>query len=123
MGKDQSAEDYLEAILIVKEKKGNVRAIDVATELNVSKPSVSIAMKKLRGRGLITIDDSSHIHFTDDGRKLAEKVYSKHKLITDALVYIGVDSKEAAIEACEIEHIISDQTYECIKNFFKKMNK
>ena len=123
MGRDQSAEDYLEAILVVQEEKGNVRAIDVVNELNVSKPSVSIAMKKLKGRELITIDSNSHIHFTDEGRYIAENVYSKHKLLTDALVAIGVDKEEAAMEACEIEHIISDQTYECIKNFCEKMKK
>ncbi len=123
MGRDQSAEDYLEAILVVQEEKGNVRAIDVVNELNVSKPSVSIAMKKLKGRELITIDSNSHIHFTDEGRNIAENVYSKHKLLTDALVAIGVDKEEAAVEACEIEHIISDQTYECIKNFCEKMKK
>ncbi len=123
MGRDQSAEDYLEAILVVQEEKGNVRAIDVVNELNVSKPSVSIAMKKLKGRELITIDSNSHIHFTDEGRNIAENVYSKHKLLTDALVAIGVDKEEAAMEACEIEHIISDQTYECIKNFCEKMKK
>lgn len=123
MGRDQSAEDYLEAILVVQEEKGNVRAIDVVNELNVSKPSVSIAMKKLKSRELITVDSNSHIHFTDEGRSIAENVYNKHKLLTDALVAIGVDEEEAAQEACEIEHIISDQTYECIKNFCKKMKK
>lgn len=123
MGRDQSAEDYLEAILVVQEEKGNVRAIDVVNELNVSKPSVSIAMKKLKGRELITIDSNSHIHFTDEGRNIAENVYNKHKLLTNALIAIGVNEEEAIKEACEIEHIISDETYECIKNFCKKMKK
>lgn len=123
MGRDQSAEDYLEAILVLQEEKGNVRAIDVVNELNVSKPSVSIAMKKLKERKLISVDGNSHIHFTDEGRSIAENVYSKHKLLTDALVSIGVSKEETAKEACEIEHIISDETYECIKNFCKKNNK
>ena len=123
MARDQSAEDYLEAILVVQEEKGNVRAIDIVNELNVSKPSVSIAMKKLKSRELITVDSNSHIHFTNEGRSIAENVYNKHKLLTDALVSIGVDEEEAVKEACEIEHIISDETYECIKIFCKNMKK
>jgi len=121
MKNNQSAEDYLEAILIVQEKKGNARSIDVVNELNVSKPSVSVAMKKLRANNLITIDDNGFIVFTDEGRKVAENVYNKHKLLTDALITIGVDKDEAIREACEIEHIISDQTYECIKKYYKKV--
>ncbi|MBE5898766.1 MAG: metal-dependent transcriptional regulator [Lachnospiraceae bacterium] len=121
MKKNQSEEDYLEAILVVKEKKGNVRSIDVVNELNVSKPSVSVAMKKLRSKELITFDDNGYISFTSEGRSIAENIYSKHKLLTDALISIGVDKEEALKEACEIEHIISDQTYECIKKYYKKV--
>lgn len=123
MKNNQSAEDYLEAILIVQEKKGNARSIDVVNELNVSKPSVSVAMKKLRANNLITVDDNGFIVFTDEGRKVAENVYNKHKLLTDALITIGVDKDEAIREACEIEHIISDQTYECIRKYYKKIKK
>ena len=112
MNKNQSAEDYLEAILVVQEKKGNARSIDVVNELNVSKPSVSIAMKKLRNQSLIVIDDNGYITFTSEGKSIAENVYNKHKLLTDALISIGVNEEEAVKEACEIEHIISDETYE-----------
>lgn len=123
MNKNQSAEDYLEAILVVQEKKGNVRSIDVVNELNVSKPSVSIAMKKLRNQSLIVIDDNGYITFTSEGKSIAENVYNKHKLLTDALISIGVNEEEAVKEACEIEHIISDETYECIKKHYKKIKK
>lgn len=121
MNNNQSSEDYLEAILVVKENKGNARSIDVVNELNVSKPSVSVAMKKLRSKELITIDENGYIEFTKEGRKIAENVYNKHKLLTDALISIGVDKEEAMKEACEIEHIISDQTYECIKKHYKNI--
>lgn len=121
MNNNQSAEDYLEAILIVQEKKGNARSIDVVNELNVSKPSVSIAMKKLKGKELITIDENGYISFTSEGRSIAEKVYNKHQLLTNALIAIGVSKEVAMSEACEIEHIISDETYDCINKYYEKM--
>ena len=123
MKNNQSAEDYLEAILVIRERSGNARSIDVANELNVSKPSVSVAMKKLKERGLILIDGNGLITFSEEGKAIAEKVYGKHKLLTGCLVEIGVDEKTAAEEACLIEHIISDKTYDCIKKYYKKINK
>lgn len=117
---NQSAEDYLECILMLREKQGYARSIDVANELGVTKPSVSVAMKKLRDQEMITFDDNGFILFTDAGRKLAKKVYDKHKLLTKALIAIGVSEKKAAEEACLIEHVISDSTYKCIKDFIKK---
>ncbi len=123
MKNNQSAEDYLEAILIIRERSGNARSIDVANELNVSKPSVSVAMKKLKERGLILIDANGLITFSEEGKKIAEKVYGKHKLLTNCLIEIGVDPKTAADEACLIEHDISDKTYECINRYYKKTQK
>lgn len=120
MNNNQSAEDYLECILMLREKQGYARSIDVANELGVTKPSVSVAMKKLRDQEMITFDDNGFILFTDTGRKLAKKVYDKHKLLTKALIAIGVNEKKAAEEACLIEHVISDSTYKCIKDFVKK---
>ena len=120
MNNNQSAEDYLESILIIQERQGNARSIDVANELGVTKPSVSVAMKKLREQGMILFDENGLIQFTDEGRKLAKKVYDKHKLLTKALIAIGVSKKTAAEEACLIEHMISDSTYKCIKAFIKK---
>ena len=120
---NQSAEDYLESILMIRERNGNARSIDVAYELGVTKPSVSVAMKKLREQGLITFDDSGYISFTDRGAKIARMVYDKHKLLTKVLRMIGVDEETAAKEACLIEHAISDHTYQCIDAFFKKHEK
>lgn len=123
MKNNQSAEDYLEAIMIIRERKGNARSIDVAHELNVSKPSVSVAMKKLKERGLIEIDDNGLITFLKEGELLARKVYDKHKLLTKVLVMIGLKESEAAEEACLIEHVISDKTYKCINKYYKKVIK
>lgn len=93
----------------------------MANELGVTKPSVSVAMKKFREQGMITFDDNGFIAFTVEGKKLAKKVYEKHKLLTKALIAIGVSKKTAAEEACLIEHVISDSTYKCIKAFVNKM--
>lgn len=123
MKRNQSSEDYLETILIIRERQGYARSIDVANELGVTKPSVSVAMKKLREEELISMDDSGHIFFTDEGKKLAEKVYNKHRLLFKTLVAIGVDEETAAEEACLIEHIISDTTYKKINEFYKKVEK
>ena len=120
---NQSLEDYLETILIIREDKGYARSVDVAKELGVTKPSASVAMKKLKDEDYITIDSSGHIFFTEKGKKLAEKVYNKHRLLYKALVAIGVDEETAAEEACLIEHIISDKTYKKINDFYKKHTK
>jgi len=117
---NQSAEDYLECIMMLQERLGNVRSIDVASELGVTKPSVSVAMKKLREQEMILFEENGFILFTDEGRKLAKKVYDKHKILTKALIAIGVKEKTAAQEACLIEHVISDSTYKCIKDFIKR---
>lgn len=123
MKTNQSAEDYLEAILIIRERNGNARSIDVAHELNVSKPSVSVAMKKLKEKGMIEIDESGLITFSKEGEMTARKVYDKHKLLTKVLVMIGLKESEAAEEACLIEHVISDKTYKCINKYYKKVTK
>jgi len=119
----QSIEDYLECILMLGEKNEHVRSIDVSQELGVTKPSVSVAMKKLRERGMITVDLNGHIFLTDEGLAIAEKVYSKHKLLTNLLLHIGVDKETAADEACLIEHAISDSTYERLNELYIQMQK
>lgn len=117
----QSAEDYLECILMLsKEHGGDVHAIDVAHALEVSKPSVSIAMKKLRERKLITVDESGAIKFTKAGKKIAENTYAKHKLLKAILIDIGVDVDTAEEEACMIEHVICDDTYNKLLKAFNK---
>ncbi len=122
----ESAEDYLETILILFERNGQVRSIDIVNEMNFSKPSISIAMKKLRENGYIRMDVNGLITLTDEGRLIAERIYSRHKLLTKVLEAIGIDEKKAEDEACKIEHDIDDETYERIRDFYlrytEKMN-
>ncbi len=110
----KSAEDYLETMLMLKEKKGYVRSIDIATTLNVTKPSVSYATKRLRENGYINMEKDGMITLTDKGMEIAEKIYSRHKILTSFFVSIGVDEETAREDACKIEHDISDQTFEAI---------
>jgi Mn-dependent DtxR family transcriptional regulator len=114
----ESAEDYLETILILFERNGQVRSIDIVNEMNFSKPSISIAMKKLRENGYIRMDVNGLITLTDEGRVIAERIYSRHKLLTKVLEAIGIDEKKAEDEACKIEHDIDDETYERIRDFY-----
>ena len=111
----ESAEDYLETILVLFERNGQVRSIDIVNEMNFSKPSISIAMKKLRENGYIRMDVNGLITLTDEGRLIAERIYSRHKLLTKVLEAIGIDEKKAEDEACKIEHDIDDETYERIR--------
>lgn len=111
----ESAENYLEAILILRHRNGSVRSIDVANELGFSKPSVSIAMKNLRENGYITVDDGGLISLTDKGRSIAETIYERHTLLSDWLVRLGVDEKIAAEDACRMEHVISAESFAAIK--------
>jgi len=115
----ESAEDYLETILILHERNGQVRSIDIVNEMNFSKPSISIAMKKLRENGYIRMDVNGLITLTEEGRDIAERIYSRHKLLTKVLVAIGIDEKKAAAEACKIEHDIDDETYDKIGEFYR----
>ena len=114
----ESAENYLETILILKNKNGAVRSIDIANELGFSKPSVSVAMKNLRENGYIEVDSSGYITLLDSGRQIAEKIYERHTTLSKWLVSLGVDAKTAA-DACRIEHIISSESFEAIKKIAK----
>lgn len=116
----QSGEDYLEAILTLRQKKGQVRSVDVAQELGYSKPSVSIAMKKLREQGYVRVDEAGLLTLTDEGERLAKGVYERHKTIKRALMLIGVEEADAAEEACKLEHAISDSTLEKLKAYMEK---
>lgn len=115
----ESAENYLETILILKNKNGAVRSIDIANELGFSKPSVSVAMKNLRENGYIEVDSSGYITSLDSGRQIAEKIYERHTTLSKWLVSLGVDAKTAAEDACRIEHIISSESFEAIKKIAK----
>ena len=115
----ESAENYLETILVLKNKKGNVRSIDVAHELMVSKPSVSVAMKNFREEGYITVDTDGSLSLTEKGLMIAERVYERHQIITEALMSIGVDEITAKEDACKVEHHISNITFEKLKVFIQ----
>ena len=118
----ESAEDYLEIILVLKKKKGAVHSIDIAREMNFSKPSVSIAMKKLKEENLITINENRVIDLTDSGRKIAETIYERHVVLSEILKKLGVEETTAVKEACRIEHVISQDSFEKIKEALKKGN-
>ena len=111
----KSSEDYLEAMLMMQERYGAIRSIDIAAELGVTKPSVSYATKRLRENGYITMDRDSLITLTDKGMEIAQHIYERHKLLTQFLMYLGVDEQTAREDACKIEHDLSDQTFEAIK--------
>lgn len=115
MNLHESGEDYLETILRLREEKGQVRSIDVAGALSVSKPSVSVAMKKLRDSGHIEMDDSGLLTLTAEGEAVAQRIYERHRVIAKMLMGLGVEPETAAREACKIEHDISDDTFEKMK--------
>lgn len=115
----ESAEDYLETILILEERNHEVRSIDIVNEMGYSKPSISIAMKKLRENGYIQMDNSGYITLLPKGREIAERIYARHKLLRKALLAIGVDESKATNEACHIEHVIDDDTYEKLKVYYE----
>lgn len=112
----ESGEMYLETILILSKRHNTVRSIDVAEEMGFSKASVSRAMTKLRNDKYIIIDAKGYIAFTESGRKIAEKIYERHTLLTEFIMKLGVDEETASADACKIEHDISDKTFEAIKN-------
>lgn len=118
----ESAEDYLEMILVLKRKNGTVRSIDIAREMNFSKPSVSIAMKKLREDGLITINNGHEIDLSPSGKEIAERIYERHIVLSEILMKIGVDETTAVKEACRIEHVISQDSFEKLKKAVKEGN-
>ena len=112
---EESIEDYLETILILSRRLPAVRSIDVANEMNFSKPSVSVAVKNMKNRGYITVSEDGYLQLTDEGKKMAERVYERHTLLTDWLIHLGVDPKIAASDACKMEHDITPESYEAMK--------
>ena len=116
----ESQEDYLEKILQISKEKDNVHAIDVARGLSFSKPSVSVAMNKLKDQGYIEINNKGEITLTPSGLAIAEKTLEKHTIITQLLVSLGVDEETAMEDACKMEHDISDKTWEAIKRAYEK---
>jgi DtxR family Mn-dependent transcriptional regulator len=112
----KSAEDYLEMMLMLQEKHGYIRSIDIADELGVKKPSVSYATKRLKENGYITMDADSLIKLTESGMEIASRMYERHKLLTQFLVALGVDEETARTDACKIEHDLSEKSFKAICN-------
>ena len=113
----ESAEDYLEAILVIFERKGSVRSIDIANELEFSKPSVSIAMKNLREKNMITVRPEGYIYLTESGKQVADMIYERHQFLSSWLMSLGVDENTATDDACRMEHVISKESFSAIKKY------
>lgn len=111
----ESAENYLETILILKKRLGQVRSIDIVNELQYSKPSVSVAMKQLRENGYIRMDRDGYITLTETGQEIADRMYERHTLLSNWLMRLGVDEQTAVEDACRIEHVISQQSFEKLR--------
>lgn len=119
----QSAENYLETIFMLSQKNGSVRSIDIATELGFSKPSVSVAMKNLRENGYIEVMGDGNIILLDPGKEIAENLYMRHTVLTQALISLGVSKEIAADDACKIEHILSEESFGAIKKHMDNFNR
>ena len=119
MAIQESGEMYLETILRLSKQSPYVRAIEISAFMGYSKPSVSRAMGLLRDQGYITVDEGGAIELTESGRRIAEKIYERHKTLTGILVQIGVDEETAAEDACRLEHYISDTSFQALKNYIK----
>lgn len=115
----ESEENYLESILMIGEKKNKVKAVDIARKLDFSKPSVSYAMKNLQEKGLIEIRDNNDIILTEMGRSIASEIYERHKVVARVFMHLGVDEETAYQDSCEVEHRISQETFDRIKQFAK----
>ena len=119
----RSGEDYREAILILEQKRGYVRSSDVAEQINVTKPSVTNATRLLREGGFLTMDEEKLIHLTELGREVAESIYERHCILTEGLIYLGVDPETAEQDACRIEHDLSRQSFEKLKEYRERFVK
>ena len=120
MIENESAENYLETILILSKKLPVVRSVDIANELGFKKSSVSIAMKNLREKNHITVTDAGFIYLTDSGKRIAELIYERHQFISEWFIKLGVPENIAIEDACKIEHILSKESYDAMKNFVKQ---
>lgn len=114
----ESAENYLETILVLSKRIGAVRSIDIVNELDFAKPSVSVYVRNLRDNGFINIDKSGHITLTESGREIAERVYDRHQILTRFLMSLGVSKETAENDACRMEHVVSTESFEAIKRKF-----
>ncbi len=119
----ESKENYLETILILRNRQGNVRSVDIAAEMDFTKPSVSVAMKNLRNEGCIEVDKNGYITLTEKGLEIAEKVYERHLLFTDWLTSLGIPKETAEEDACRMEHCLSAESFAAIKGYIEKHGK
>ncbi|MCI5862952.1 MAG: metal-dependent transcriptional regulator [Lachnospiraceae bacterium] len=117
MSLHESGEMYLETIYVLSKKSNTVRSLDVAEEMNFSKPSVSRAIKILKDGGFVTVDENGYLSLTESGSAVARKIYERHKVLTQFLISIGVSEETAAEDACRVEHYISDETFDALKNY------
>lgn len=117
MHSNESAENYLETILILSQKLPVVRSVDIANELGYKKSSISIAMKNLREKNLITVTSAGFIYLTEEGKQIAEMIYERHQFLSECLMKLGVNPQTAAADACRIEHVISSESFSAIKNY------
>ncbi len=117
---DKTFEDYLEAMLVLKERNSYVRSIDVAAYLNVTKPSVTYTTKRLKDRGYITMDEDNLITITEEGMKIASRTYDRHKMLSKFFIELGVDEEVAKEDACKVEHDISQETFEALCRYVEK---
>ena len=115
-----SGEDYLEAVLLLQKEKSMVRSVDLARYMGYSKPSISHAVSVLRKGGFLKVDGEGLLHLTDVGREVAEKIYERHRFFTEQLIAVGVDKETAVQDACRLEHVISDESFEKLKNALSK---
>ena len=120
MKMQESPEDYLEAIYMLSLKQQEVRSIDIARHLGYSKPSVSVAMKRLRENGFVLMDDNGFLTLTPEGRAIATRVYERHEVISRYLISIGINEETAQKDACRMEHVISEETFQKIKELYKQ---
>ena len=117
---NESAENYLETILILSKKLPVVRSVDIANELGFTKPSVSVAMKNLRQKNQITVTDSGFIYLTDSGKEIAEMIYERHRILSELLIFLGVPEYIATQDACRIEHVISAESFDAVKKAIRR---
>ena len=119
----ESAENYLEAILSLKEKLGYVRSIDIANELGFSKPSVSVAMKKLRQNGYVEMNEEGYLTLLPEGLEIAQRIYERHRLLAEFFIRIGVNEEDAVADACKVEHDLSEENFQKIKQHILSLDK
>ena len=117
----EAVENYLETILILSQKRPDVHAIDICSYLGYSRPTVSIILKKMKDEGLVTVDGDNHIRLTNVGKDVAERIYDRHKILTDFFTFLGVSRDVAAEDACKVEHDISDETFELLRKYYNKI--